>query len=283
MLLGFIHAMKIISFNINGLRARPHQLQALVEKHQPDVIGLQEIKVADEQFPKDMIDALGYHVVHHGQKGHYGVALLSKQPPVNVVKGFPEDDEESQKRFIRADYQDANGRTVTVMNGYFPQGENRKHETKFPAKTQFYADLQQLLETSFSPEDALVVMGDFNISPEDCDIGIAPHNAKRWLQTGKCSFLPEEREWMQRLKDWGLVDSFRYQHPDVSDRFSWFDYRSKGFDDDPKRGLRIDLVMASRALVPYFAETGIDYELRGMEKPSDHAPIWLTLNTTATS
>ncbi|MFB1010870.1 MAG: exodeoxyribonuclease III, partial [Thiopseudomonas sp.] len=143
--------MKIVSFNINGLRARPHQLQALIDSHQPDVIGLQEIKVADEQFPQDMIDALGYHVVHHGQKGHYGVALLSKQPPQNVVKGFPGDDEDAQKRFIRADYQDASGQTVTVMNGYFPQGENRKHETKFPGKTKFYADLQSLLETSFSP------------------------------------------------------------------------------------------------------------------------------------
>ena len=269
--------MKIVSFNINGLRARPHQLSALVEAHQPDVIGLQEIKVADEQFPHEMIEELGYHVVHHGQKGHYGVALLSRQAPENIVKGFPGDDEDAQRRFIRADYRDANDQLVTVMNGYFPQGENRKHETKFPGKIRFYEDLQNLLETSFTPQDPVVVMGDFNISPEDCDIGIGEHNAKRWLRTGKCSFLPEEREWMQRLKDWGLVDSFRHMHPEVDDRFSWFDYRSKGFDDDPKRGLRIDLIMTSQALVPHFAETGIDYQLRGMEKPSDHAPIWLTL------
>ena len=87
--------MKFISFNINGLRARPHQMEALIEAHQPDVIGLQEIKVADEQFPHEMISALVYHVEHHGQKGHYGVALLSKQKPENVVKGFPGDDEEA--------------------------------------------------------------------------------------------------------------------------------------------------------------------------------------------
>ena len=95
------------------------------------------------------------------------------------------------------DYRDTNGQIITVMNGYFPQGENRKHETKFPNKTKFYADLQNLLETSFTPQDALLVMGDFNISPEDCDIGIGAENAKRWLRTGKCSFLPEEREWMR--------------------------------------------------------------------------------------
>lgn len=269
--------MKIISFNINGLRARPHQLEALIETHQPDVIGLQEIKVADEQFPHEMISSLGYHVEHHGQKGHYGVALLSKQLPENVIKGFPNDDEDAQRRFIRADYRDSNGQVITVMNGYFPQGENRKHETKFPGKVKFYADLQNLLETTYNPQDALVVMGDFNIAPEDSDIGIGPDNAKRWLRTGKCCFLPEEREWMQRLKDWGLVDSFRHMHPDTDNLFSWFDYRSKGFDDTLKRGLRIDMVMASSALVPHFADSGIDYELRSMEKPSDHAPIWLTL------
>lgn len=269
--------MKIISFNINGLRARPHQLEAIIETHQPDVIGLQEIKVADEQFPHEMISALDYHVVHHGQKGHYGVALLSKVEPVNVVKGFPDDEEDAQRRFIRADYPDANGQLITVMNGYFPQGENRKHETKFPGKTRFYADLQALLENNFTPQDPVVIMGDFNIAPQDSDIGIGEHNAKRWLRTGKCCFLPEEREWMQRLLDWGLVDSYRHLHPDVTDRFSWFDYRSKGFDDDPKRGLRIDMIMGSQALVSRFADAGIDYELRGMEKPSDHAPIWLTL------
>lgn len=115
--------MKIVSFNINGLRARPHQLSAIIEKHQPDVIGLQETKVADEQFPQAEIEALGYHVHYHGQKGHYGVALLSRQAPLEVHKGFPSDGEESQKRFIWGRFADANGQPVTVMNGYFPQGK----------------------------------------------------------------------------------------------------------------------------------------------------------------
>ncbi|MCF5825791.1 exodeoxyribonuclease III, partial [Pseudomonas syringae] len=96
--------MKIVSFNINGLRARPHQLAALIEKHQPDVIGLQETKVSDEQFPYAEIEALGYHVHFHGQKGHYGVALLSRNPPLELHKGFEGDNEESQKRFIWGTY-----------------------------------------------------------------------------------------------------------------------------------------------------------------------------------
>ena len=269
--------MKLISFNINGLRARPHQLAELIAAHQPDVIGLQEIKVSDEQFPEQMVRDLGYEVHYHGQKGHYGVALLSRLQPIALHKGFPGDEEDAQRRFIWGVFADSNGKPVTVMNGYFPQGENISHPTKFPGKVKFYEDLQELIETQFTTEDALVVMGDFNISPEDCDIGIGEQNAKRWLKTGKCSFQPQEREWLQKLKDWGLVDSFRYLHPAGDDQFSWFDYRSRGFEDEPKRGLRIDLIMVSPALKPRLLNAGIDYQLRSMEKPSDHAPIWLEL------
>ncbi|WP_339490758.1 exodeoxyribonuclease III [Pseudomonas sp. EL_65y_Pfl2_R95] len=269
--------MKIVSFNINGLRARPHQLAALIEKYQPDVIGLQETKVSDEQFPEADIRALGYHVHYHGQKGHYGVALLSREAPLELHKGFAGDDEDAQRRFIYGTFADKNGNPVTVMNGYFPQGESRDHPTKFPAKQRFYADLQHLLTTQFQPSQSLVVMGDINISPEDCDIGIGEVNRKRWLKTGKCSFLPEEREWLATLKSWGLVDSFRLQNPQVDDQFSWFDYRSRGFEDEPKRGLRIDVILVSAPLKERIKATGIDYALRGMEKPSDHAPIWLEL------
>lgn len=115
-------------------------------------------------------------------------------------------------------------------------------------------------------------MGDMNISPTDLDIGIGEENRKRWLRTGKCSFLPEEREWMERLLGWGLVDTYRHAWPEKNDQFSWFDYRSKGFDDN--RGLRIDLLLASKPLAERCEETGIDYEIRSMEKPSDHAPVW---------
>lgn len=270
--------MKIISFNINGLRARPHQLEAIINKYQPDVIGLQEIKVADEQFPLADIEKLGYHVEYHGQKGHYGVALMSSRPPLAIHKGFPTDSEDAQRRFIYATYADDKGEPITVMNGYFPQGESRAHPTKFPAKQRFYADLLQLLETNYQATQPLVIMGDLNISPEDCDIGIGEQNAKRWLRTGKCSFLPEEREWLSKLKSWGLIDSFRTLYPTVDDKFSWFDYRSRGFEDDPKRGLRIDIILTSAILKDRLTAAGIDYEIRGMEKPSDHCPIWLEIN-----
>lgn len=267
--------MKVISFNINGLRARLHQLQAVIDKHQPDVIGLQEIKVHDEAFPIADVEAMGYHVAFHGQKAHYGVAVLTKQAPLAIEKGFPTDTDESQKRMIIATVADANGNPVKILNGYFPQGDNIAHETKFPYKRQFYSDLMTYLE-SHDPNEQIIVMGDINISPIDLDIGIGEPNRKRWLKTGKCSFQPEEREWLARLLDWGFVDTFRALTPDATDKYSWFDYRSKGFDDN--RGLRIDVVLATKALAAKCTESDIDYELRGIEKPSDHAPIWATFD-----
>lgn len=264
--------MKYISFNINGLRARPHQLAALVEKHQPDVIGLQEIKVHNDQFPKEEVEALGYHVFYHGQKGHYGVALMCKQEPVDVQYGYPTDDEDAQRRMIMATVTDERGEKVRVLNGYFPQGENQEHETKYPAKRKFYADLMNYLDEHHTPEENIVVMGDINISPTDLDIGIGEQNRKRWLKTGKCSFLPEEREWLGKLMDWGFHDSFRELNPDEAEKYSWFDYRSKGFDDN--RGLRIDVILGTASMRQHLDDSDIDYELRGIEKPSDHAPIW---------
>lgn len=263
--------MKFVSFNINGLRARPHQLAAIIEQHQPDVIGLQETKVHDDMFPLEDVSQHGYHVFYHGQKGHYGVALLTKEQPLAVHRGFPGDEEDAQRRIIMADLATPQG-TLTVINGYFPQGESRDHPIKFPAKARFYADLQRYLEEQLSPEAQVLIMGDLNISPTDLDIGIGEDSRKRWLRTGKCSFLPEEREWLERLQNWGLVDTFRAANPDCNDHFSWFDYRSRGFDEN--RGLRIDLLLASQPLAARCIATGIDYAIRGMEKPSDHAPVW---------
>lgn len=266
--------MKFVSFNINGLRARPHQLAALVEQHQPELIGLQETKVHDDMFPHEQVARLGYHVFYHGQKGHYGVAMLCKTPPLMVQRGFADDSDDAQRRIIMVEIPSPAG-NITIINGYFPQGESCNHPVKFPAKQQFYQRLQQHLESSCRQDQLLLIMGDMNISPTDLDIGIGEENRKRWLRTGKCSFLPAEREWMNCLLNWGLVDTFRQANPQVHDRFSWFDYRSKGFDEN--RGLRIDLLLASQPLAQRCTATGIDYTIRAMEKPSDHAPVWIEI------
>lgn len=266
--------MKIVSFNVNSVRLRLHQLQAVIDKHQPDVIGLQETKVDDPVFPEEQIRALGYKVSFHGQKTHYGVALMTRNPQRNIRKGFDTDTADAQRRLIAAEIDSPRGRPVTVVNGYFPQGESRDHEIKFPAKQKFYQDLHALLHKDFDPASALVVIGDFNVAPLDDDIGIGDDNRKRWLRTGKASFLPEEREWLQSLTDWGLVDSFRQKYADENNLFSWFDYRSRGFEREPRRGLRIDHLLASRPLADALGDAGIDYDIRAMEKPSDHCPVW---------
>ncbi|MGP4123862.1 MAG: exodeoxyribonuclease III [Sodalis sp. (in: enterobacteria)] len=263
--------MKFVSFNINGLRAHLHQLEAIITTLQADVIGLQETKVHDDMFPLKEALRHGYHAYYHGQKGHYGVALLSREKPLAIRRGFSTDSHNAQRRMIMADFITPKG-VLTVVNGYFPQGESRNHPVKFLAKEHFYRDLQNYLEQSHHSASLLLVMGDMNISPTDLDINIGEHTRKRWLQIGKCSFLPEERAWLERLLAWGLVDTYREANPSGDNRYSWFDYRSRGFDEN--RGLRIDLLLASRHLAAALRATDIDYGIRAMDKPSDHAPAW---------
>ena len=270
--------MRLVSFNINGIRARPHQVERIIQDLAPDVIGLQETKVRDEEFPREWVDSLGFHVVFHGQKGHYGVALLSRQPPLMSYLGFPHDGEDAQRRLVSARYRCPDGAELVVINGYFPQGESRNHPVKFPAKQKFYADLTAHLAATYDPAQRIVIMGDFNVSHSDRDIGIGEENRQRWLRTGKCSFLPEEREWFDRLLDWGLTDLWRARHPETNDRFSWFDYRSRGFEREPRRGLRIDGILGTTAVADRLLDAGIDYSIRAMEKPSDHCPVWTTLD-----
>ena len=269
--------MKVVSFNINSIRARPHQIEFLRDTIDPDVIGLQETKVNDPDFPIELINSIGYHVEFHGQKGHYGVAILSKKEPISTVKGFKNDTEDDQKRFIQSIFKYGD-KELVIMNGYFPQGENIKHETKFPKKIKYYQDLKEHIIDVKKNFTNLIVMGDFNVSPEDIDIGIGEENAKRWLRDGKTSFQPQEREMWNSIKDLGFVDTWRVIHPDDSSTYSWFDYRSRMFDQNPKRGLRIDHIMLSENLKNLINGVGIDHDARAMEKPSDHCPIWLNLN-----
>ena len=269
--------MKIVSFNINSIRARPHQIEHLRDTIDPDIIGLQETKVNDPEFPIEVINEIGYHAEYWGQKGHYGVAILSKEKPINTVKGFVNDTEDDQKRFIQSTFKYGD-KELIVMNGYFPQGENINHETKFPKKIKYYDDLKEHILNLKKVSSNLIVMGDFNVSPEDIDIGIGEQNAKRWLREGKTSFQPQEREMWKSIKDLGFVDTWRVINPDESSIYSWFDYRSRMFDQDPQRGLRIDHIMLSENLKDSINSVGIDHVARGMEKPSDHCPIWLELD-----
>jgi len=264
--------MLCVSFNVNSLRTRLHQVDEIIEKYRPDIVGLQETKVTDDKFPVEEFTTYGYNLAFIGQKSHYGVALLSRSPLINVQKGFPGDDESAQKRFIAAQVE-TDGRLINLLNGYFPQGESNTHPTKFPNKRKFYADLLHYAQNHLSPDQPTILMGDMNVAPHDIDIGISEDNRNRWLSSGKCSFLPEEREWMNKLLDWGFTDTYRLLNPEQQE-YSWFDYRSRGFERELKRGLRIDFVLATKTLAEHCVDSGIDLEIRAMEKPSDHCPVW---------
>ena len=269
--------MRLMCFNVNGIRARLHQLAALLAHHKPEMVGLQETKVQDSEFPAKDIEALGYNVEYFGQKGHYGVALISKSPALAIRKGFSSDQPDSQKRFIQGSYK-YSGNTFHIINCYFPQGEGRSNPVKFPAKQKFYEDLFQHIQTNFTPDDRLIVMGDMNVAASDFDIGLTEDNKQRWLRSGKSSFLPEEREWLRKLKSLGLIDTYRMINGSEKRVYTWFDYRSRGFEQEPKIGLRIDLILASKSVSSIVCSAGIDLEARGQEKPSDHCPIWADIS-----
>lgn len=266
--------INIISFNVNGIRARQHSLEQLIKEREPDIIGLQETKVDDQLFPLEPWQELGFHVERFGQKSFNGVALLSRYPMRKPMFGFYQGADE-QKRLLGVEVDTPWGE-LYIYNGYFPQGESRSHPSKFPNKQRFYSDLLKHLQQNHSPEQRLLVMGDFNVAFEDIDIGIGDNNRNRWLRDGKCCFLPEEREWYGQLLDWGLADTFRINNPEAQ-LYSWYDYRSGGFDKEPPRGLRIDYQLVTKPLQPHCLSAQILTDYRGLERPSDHCPIELTL------
>lgn len=268
--------MNVVTFNVNSIRMRTHQLVALINKYQPDVVGLQETKVQDSEFPTELINSLGYHVVFHGQKTHYGVALLTKRPLKRVKKGFDLDDTDAQCRFIMGELTSPTLGSITIMNGYFPQGGSRDHPTKFSNKKLFYRRLNDLVEQYEGKN--LIVMGDMNVALSDDDVGISQDEKARWLSSGQCSFLPEEREWLTELCNKGLTDTLDIHPIDGDKRLSWFDYRSKGFEQSPKRGLRIDLILLSEQLKARCNSVAIDHGIRAMDKPSDHCPVVASLS-----
>lgn len=250
--------MKIASWNVNSLRVRlPHVLDWL-EKHQPDVLGLQELKMPDDAFPADEIGEVGYRSVAYGQKTYNGVALLSKQEPDNVMTGLPNFPDE-QRRAISADYSG-----VRVVNLYVPNGQAVGAD-KYTYKLSWLDALRDWLTKEIAVNPNIVVVGDFNIAPSDGDV----HDPDEWHGKILCS--DEERTRLRHIEEIGFKDSFRlFDQPD--DTFSWWDYRAAAFRR--KRGLRIDLVLASTTMAERCTASDVDPEPRKLDRPSDHAPVF---------
>ena len=190
-----------------------------------------------------------------------GVAILSKIKPKHIEYGCGIEKIDFEGRVIRADYDN-----FSVMSVYFPSGSSGDLRQAF--KMDFLDQFLNYINTLKKTIPHLILSGDYNICHKAIDI----HNPIRNKNTS--GFLPEEREMLSELTDWGLFDSYRSLYPEKDDEYSWFDYRSKGFEDTPKRGLRIDHIWVTHKLNSAVKGSGIDYDIRSMEKPSDHAPIW---------
>ncbi len=252
--------MKIASWNVNSLKVRLPQVLEWLASTQPDVLALQETKTVDENFPREEIEAAGYQVVFSGQKTYNGVAILSKSHAEDVVTDLP-GLEDPQRRVLFATVGD-----VRVMDVYVPNGSEVGSD-KYAYKLNWLEHLQQALEAELKTHEKVVLLGDFNIAPDDRDV----HDPEAWNEKILCS--TPEREALQQLLGAGLCDSFRkFEQEDAS--FSWWDYRAAGFRRN--LGLRIDLILASEALCRRCTASEIDKVPRGWERPSDHAPVIAT-------
>ncbi|PTV97319.1 exodeoxyribonuclease III [Rhodobacter aestuarii] len=258
--------MKIASFNINGIKARAEALPAWLKAAEPDVVALQEIKSTDEAFPHEVLDGLGYQIVTHGQKGFNGVALLSRFPLEDVVCGLPGDDEDVQARWIEATV--VGDRAVRICGLYLPNG-NPAPGPKYDYKLAWMARMHARVQTLLATEEPLVFLGDYNVIPQDEDAA----KPEAWREDALA--LPQTRAAFRRLLHLGLTDAFRARVAGPG-HFTFWDYQAGAWQRN--NGIRIDHLLLSPQAADLLREVGIDKEVRGGEKPSDHVPIWIDLN-----
>jgi exodeoxyribonuclease-3 len=250
-------AFSIVTWNVNSLRVRGEQLLDWLRLQSPDVVALQETKTQDPDFPHQQFAAAGYHSVFSGQKTYNGVALLSRHPVTDVVRDIPGFDDPA-RRVLAATVGD-----FRVVNLYVPNGQAPGSE-KFAYKLRWLAALAQWLKAEAAGHAGLVVLGDFNIAPEDRDV----HDPAAWI--GCVHVSPEERAALANILEPDLVDAFRqFEQPGKS--FSWWDYRQGAFRRN--NGLRIDLILVHRSLLPRLKACRIDVEPRRAERASDHTPV----------
>jgi len=249
--------LKIASWNVNSLNVRLPQVLAWNQVARPDVLALQETKLTDDRFPEADLLAAGYHSVFSGQKTYNGVAILSREPASEPVTDIPGLDDH-QRRILAATIAG-----VRVVNLYVVNGSEVGSE-KFDYKLRWLELVTAWLADELQRHDELIVLGDFNIAPDDRDV----HDPEAWREKILCS--TPERDALRRIFDLGLSDTFRLFEQEAG-VFSWWDYRMNMFRR--KMGLRIDLVLASAAMAERCRASYVDIEPRRQERPSDHAPV----------
>jgi exodeoxyribonuclease III len=256
--------MKIATFNVNGIKTRLPNLLRWLEREQPDVACLQELKALDEGFPADALRDAGYRALWKGQRSWNGVAILSRGgEPVAVRRELPGDPADDHSRYIEAAVDG-----VIVACLYLPNG-NPQPGPKFDYKLKWFDRLIEHAQGLYSSGHPVVMAGDFNVVPTDFDI----YNPRSWLKDALLQ--PESRERYQRLLKQGWIDAIRHQYPGDA-IFTFWDYFRKHWDRDA--GLRIDHLLLNAQLAPCLVAAGVDRWVRGEEKASDHAPTWVELD-----
>jgi exodeoxyribonuclease-3 len=253
--------MRLATWNVNSLAVRLPQVLDWLAANPVDVLVLQETKLTDDKFPRAEIEAAGYAVQFHGQKTYNGVALLSRTAALDVVKRIPDFDDDMAR--VIAGTVDG----VRCIGAYIPNGQAPDSD-KFQYKMRWLQALQEWVRMEMAVHPAVVLMGDYNIAPEDRDV----YDPVAWAGQILCT--PEERAHFRGLLGLGLVDAFRlFEQPPKS--WSWWDYRNLAFRKN--QGLRIDHILVSAALAPTVTSCVIDKLPRKNERPSDHAPVVVTL------
>lgn len=253
--------MKLVTWNINSIRARTARLVAWLEANRPDVVCLQETKVEDAQFPLEAVTKLGYQVAMFGQKSYNGVAILSTQPLEHVTRGFGDDVVDDEARVIAATTHG-----VRVVDLYVPNGQDLTSD-RYPYKLAWFGRLRSFLERTTAPDQPVVVCGDMNVTADDKDVW----SPETW--TGQIHCSQPERDALANVRAWGLDDVFRMKTPDGG-VWSWWDYR--GVSLFKNQGLRIDHILTSAAMTARCTECVIDRNARKGQDASDHAPVIAT-------
>lgn len=257
--------MKIATWNINSIRARAEQVRAFLEESRPDVLALQEIKATEEQFPVATFAEVGYAATVFGQKTYNGVAFLAAESvgaPEAVQYGLPDDDEGAGARLVAARFG-----PLSVVNVYLPNGSEVGSE-KYEYKLAWMGRLRDYLDRAFAPDQPVLLVGDFNVAPEDRDV--YDPDALR----GRILFSEPEKEALERIRAWGFVDCFR-RYCAEGGHYSWWDYRLNMFRRG--LGLRIDHIWASQPAAAACTDCEILIAPRRWERPSDHAPVMAEL------
>lgn len=249
--------LKVASWNVNSLNVRLPHVQAWCASAEPDILALQETKMTDEKFPVEALRESGYHSVFSGQPTYNGVAILSRRPGKDVVTDL-EGLDDPQRRILAATYGDVRVIDLYVVNG------KEVGSDKYAYKLDWLRHVTDWIEQEVERFENVIVMGDFNIAPDDRDV----YDPEAWHERILCS--TAERTALQKVLSLGFQDTFRlFEQPDKS--FSWWDYRQAAFRRG--MGLRIDLVLASQAMAERCTSAYIDVEPRRQERPSDHTPV----------